>query len=805
LSVGPPEPEPRNGPRGVSRWFAHLSGREKAAFLFSLAAAAIAAAGWIAGHVSVLSHPAAHGRPALALPANALVTYSRPREGSKTLPSEPEDPAGLPALLSNTPVRRAYLRQMVSLLDVSTRPPPPEVGFFGSVVSASGATLRIASQPLTVSVAGGEVVSATSYVPASHPVAVTVSRATDVHLLPGGVAGLARGTAVFVGGRLRGTTMSAQLLAAPSRMFTQGATAQRSSKATARASGSASTALAQPVLSADSLDSVAGRMRFVSATSAPVSAANTAQQLPTTSIGVDGVNTVTLSSSYGVPGIDPHFTATLGNPTGNGCDVMASAEFLADAHTELNSAFQFEPSGDGFTVASLDRQPTAGGTFGPVTVNAAAFRDFSNYSVYSGWGLAIGAELGVACHVQVAFFTGIVEFNATRFGVSAAFQSEASRHFPLAGEPALTIPPTLCPIVGGKIGPLTAGIGVCETLTLRGGLFRATLEGAGGTPQGIALGYGRQDELHANTAPTGGPVRVNQFQYTAYDTTTMNAGILVDLDIGKIKHSGGRGAATSGNPGKEYFTSQRHENQIGPITPNGDWQSGVDHNWYDAQGQQIAPPSAAPIRQGRANWVHPNEQGLTLEDGRWLHSDGRWRDSTGRFAPAPQPGAAVNQNTAGGDGHGAANPVGKETEPLVYNSLHGWTYQTVQGEFPLSGTKPAELELNLPIQTAAAPTSLRAAFRPPKAPNGGYEADVTVIDAQYPGGDPTATGTVTVLFDGQQKIGSGSVTNGHVQIHTTPGNPGEGWVAASYSGDRTHAPSEVCLLNTSPGSSCRAH
>jgi hypothetical protein len=96
-------------------------------------------------------------------------------------------------------------------------------------------------------------------------------------------------------------------------------------------------------------------------------------------------------------------------------------------------------------------------------------------------------------------------------------------------------------------------------------------------------------------------------------------------------------------------------------------------------------------------------------------------------------------------------------------------------------------------------TTLTGTFGPPSTAGGGHVVDVTVADAQHPTGDPSATGTVSVLYDGQQQIGSGQLTQGRAQIVTTPGDPGRGFVSATYGGDLTHTQSSVCLYGTGTG------
>ena len=743
--------------------------------------------------------------------------------GHKTVPPEPTEPSGLPALLGDGPAHREHLHALASALDVSVEPPPAEVGLFGTVSSVSAGTLTITPQPGTAQAPGGEVEKATSFVATGRPVQVRVGREVDFHLLPGGASSLTVGRQVFVGGRLQNGVISAQLIADPRGMFEGISTSDaEGASAAVPPRGAATPYPTAPALASSSEASAPtpgptggsdgrfpGTIRNADLTGSEGhgSARFAADTASSGQFSPDNVDTVTLSGSYGLPGFDPHFSAGVGDPNGNGCSAGVDAEFLADAHAQFNWAFQFAPSGTGFTVSSLDRQPTAGGSFsfaaGPFSGEGTIIRDFDNYSVYSAWGLAIGAHISVSCHVHIAFVNGTIGFTALGIGVSFAFQNETKRHVPLKGEADLRIPPSMCPVVGGTVGPLTLGIGVCQTLTLHGGLLRATLTGPGGTPQGVALGYGATDHLQAATAPAPGPVRVDHFNFAASDTTTMDAGLLLDLSLDKSKKEGEQQGATSGNFAKEYFTAERHENQVGPSTPSGAWQESGDNRWYDAQGHETTAPSSEEIQQGLANWVHPGQQGPTLAHGQWKDANGRWRGADGRFIATPTEG--VNPATASGDESGRADKADEEDEPDLESQLHGWTYQTVNGSFSPPNVAPAALELNLTVPVVPVATALKATFGQSSTPQAGHSVDVTVTDAQHPAGDPTATGSVTVLFDGQQRIGSGAVDAGRAHLVTIPGDPGAGAITVSYSGDDLHAPSEACAYKPLSTDICQAH
>ncbi len=702
-----------------------------------------------------------------------VVRYSGPRLGSKKLPPEPVDASGVPVLLAGGAARDAYVHRLATLLDVYNEPPPTEIGFFGTVRSVSSTSILVQSQPLAVSATGGQVVQATSAVGASPgPIDVQFSkRTTNVQLLPRGIAGLSPGQEVFVGGTRSGGTVMAQLVADPARMFGHSPASQPATRTAQRSPSSPNQGTYAVGQNGEDAAASIPRPTFVSQTAAPPA---------TTDIAPSGVNSVLMSASVGWPGIDPHFKAAVTSPGGI-CQLQVDAEFLLDLHTEFNWAFQFEKSGDGLTVASLDRQPSAGGAFsvvkGPVSISAATLRDFANYSVYSGYGLATGVDIGVFCQVHVAFINPSVSFGTGRLGISWAGQNESTRHVPLTGEKDLAIPPDLCPTAGGKIGPLTIGVAACETLTLHGGLLRATLQGPGGQPQGIALRYGGQDVVKQATDPSNGPLTVSKFSYAPGEATTMKAGLLFDFNLKKNKAEQEGHTGQLGQTNRKYFTAQRHEDQVGPTTPNGDWQNGTDGHWYDAESHQVAQPPAGQKAQGEANWIHPNQVKATLSNGKWLHADGRWRNADGSFAVKPTGTelAANNPGTASGDEAGEADNTDEGISPTLAQGLHGWTYQTLNTSLPLTDTSPSTLVLQLPVAAPPPPSSpvyinclpgsLSGAtfqFQPQEHPN---ECAIQ--------GEPEDTAHMVVLRDAQwSNWGSSSTDATGVQLNNHPGQPG---------------------------------
>lgn len=665
--------------------------------LLSLAVALALVA--VAGLVVVLVRPGAGARTTAGVSVFAdhpPVHYGGVVPGQKTLPPEPTTPDGVPALLSGGPARDAYLQQMADHLDVSTAPPPRSVGFFGRVQSASSTALTMT--PDRPSTASPNAVAST-VVPAVGADGATVRvmlTPQTVEWLSASPAKLHTGAELFAGGELAGNDLQARLVADTEHLRTPPGSSQWQ-QPTATTSG---TALPDPGAPAgdpgtEAVAWQAGQQRVVAAAAgAPVALSTGAGSGPGSGDPANGADTVILSDRAGLGNIDPHFKAEVGDE--NSCYAKVEAEFLLSADYEVHWPFQFHTDGDGFTVEAQDRTPEAGGGF---AIEATAFSDSEEYSVYSGWGLALGADIGLGCHVSVGPFSGDVDFSLGVSKWSFDWVNETKRHIPLSGQTDLVVPPDTCPLVGLSAGPLTLGIGACQWQTYSGGLFRATLQGAGGTPQGIAMPYAGHDVVQPQTAPSGGPVTVSQFDYAATETTRMTAGVVADITLNKIKKpKGGKKGKEDSDPESvsgSYRSAQRHPDQKGPTTPSGAWQDGQG-NWHASDGSPAETPSAADIQAGNANWIHPGQVGPTLADGVWQHKDGRWRTPDGRFTSKPT-GEAPNTATAEGDKE--TEPDGEESDSTT--DIHGWDYQqTAPAAFQPTEALPGTLTLDLPIAPA---------------------------------------------------------------------------------------------------------
>jgi len=629
------------------------------------------------------------------------IHYSPVVAGNKSAPPQPVDSSGVPALLSKGSVRDGYLDQMASRLDVSTTPPSSRVGIFARVLSASSQSLVVTEEMPSVSAPGAvRSVMTPAFGTSAQPLHISLTPKTILFLdVP--PAELSAGKEIFVGGDRLGQGLRAILISDLNHM--KGASGS-ASPASPRASpppsnpsapGAVASGTGQPRQSEVAAFGAAPGAQSVS--TQPIVASNPSSL----NLDVGGDNTaasdtVVLSGQVG-GGIDENFQATVGDTSS--CYVTAQAEFLAQADYEVHWPFQFhgDGAGAGFTVEALDRTPEAGRGF---NLNTPFTSHFDQYSVYSGWGVVLGVGLQFGCHYSIGPVAGDVSFGTGKVGVNFAWINQTKRHIPLSGAPDLVVPPSSCPVVGINEGPVGLGIGVCQWQTYGGGLLRATLTGQGGRPQGIAMPYAGHDEVHYATAPAGGPVKIDSFNYAANITTKMVAGIVATLDLSKVKKSAG------GKPGKEdsepenvtgaYRSAQRHEYQTGPTTPKGQYKDGRDGQWHDADGKKSSsPPTEADISAGNANWEHPGQIGATLWDGRWNYKNQGWRNADGTIARKPDPlkvRSLENPATREGDKE-------KEPEPIngdAAENLNGWEYQNNSGTITPTDADPGSLSVSLP-------------------------------------------------------------------------------------------------------------
>jgi len=429
-----------------------------------------------------------------------------------------------------------------------------------------------------------------------------------------------------------------------------------------------------------------------------------------------GPDTVELHDRTGVLGrlpaftFNPHFDATIG--VGDLCQLSAHADLLIATDYELHWPVQFVQNGDEFSVVSLDRPEPGPFRAGPLTIDAG-LTDPSKYTVYSGFGLSGQLNATVDCGFNTPIGRVSLGFGVGASNVSLGWVNKTVHHVPLAGDRDLEVPPDTCGGVDFAVGPVSLGMEDCQYQTLSGGLFRATLIGNGGNPQGIAVSRSAGDVVHFATAPLGGPIRVSQYNYGATLTTKMVAGLLINVDPRPFLPYKKRPRITRAQTKAGVFTSaQRHADQVGPTLSDGSWRDGKNH-WYDDQANPTAEPTDATtiVAQANANWIHDGQVAPTLQDGRWRVKSGNnpWRYPDGRLAPTPTAQQLANANEL-------TKTDPSEAEPLpTPDDLHGWTYETHEGDpggIAPSHADPASLLLDLPIQ----PPSTQPAVAPCPVP-----------------------------------------------------------------------------------------
>ncbi len=621
--------------------------------------------------------------------ATSSVSYGPATLEPFTLP-QPIDANGLPAMLSPS-LRARFLAQLSSHLHVASEPPHREVALFGTVVSAEPGELVLADQPQRVATTGTELPVPSDSGPGTIATNLRIgftAATTDLRRVPGGAGGLHPGLYVFVGARVGGDgTLQAQMIGTVARIF-----------GSAEPAGPpASTAAARPT-SADLLTSA-----FEPIGSATGISGQTSQSS-------DG-NTVTLSKTEGLPGRYLKIGPSIKIGTDNlSCSAQAQLEIGLGFGDEYHWPFQLVQDGDeGFEVVPLDKEPTKvyGVLNDLITFSAGEVYDPSEYTVFSQWGFAIGADVGLACQVSIAFFTGQISWDLPLPSINDDFLNVTKKHIPLAGEDPLEVPPSKCPALAAEIGPFTLGLLACEDQTYSGGLFRATLLGPGGTPQGIAAGFAQRQQIAPNTAPHGGQVTIDEWNYSPYRHSTLTAGVLADFSLNKNEESDGEEEPHSGNT---YTSNQRQSDQTGPTLADGryhtgSWQAGQSGTgWHNSDGSDARPPTETEVHEGYSNWVHPDQQGPTYSDGSWQDHNGRWHvlDADGRFryGSGPADGATANSGTAGE----GKDDEGDVTSPGVEADVHGPSLDIGDDQVSPDNASTSSLYMNVPAP-ATAPTS----------------------------------------------------------------------------------------------------
>ena len=634
--------------------------------------------------------------------------------GKKTAPPQPVDANGVPALLSHDrDLKTTYVNQLGQRLDPI--PKPTHVGFFGHLVSRSADQLVVRRAPVTVSAPGALSATVTPWVGAGD-MTVKLTHKT-ILMLKGSLDSLRPATELIVGGRQISGTFVAELVAEPKEME------RRDAGARARlASGAPATRASFKRIADNAVPSARPSSR-VTASNQKSHLTGLVQTIPpgpdhllasdVTPVSPENQpDTVEFSGETGIlPGpqgvINPHFN--FGVDLGP-CSATADAEALLANDFSLHWPFQFVPNGDGFDVVSLDQPTTQHSfSFGPFQghLDAGLTDDPSSYSIYSGIGVALNLSASIGCHTEVFGVQIGFDWGLAKASISWSFVNKTVDHIPLSGEPNLIVPPNQCLSGQTGFGDWSIGVQGCLWLTLSGGRFRATITGQGGTPQGIAVSYQHGDVVHSQTAPMGGPVRVDKFDYSPYLATHVAISPFVDhskdLHFGKVKPR-----LTPEQRAAGVFTPDlRHKNQVGPILPNGNWQKKTNRKWYTADEKETDPPAdlRAAKQAGDSNWIHPNQVGLTLQNGDWLHRDGVWRNSGGTKIKDPTPGEQLHVNllTEIEPEPQAAPEV--EPPPEVQKDMHGLI--NIDGgppaPLPADQIDPSSLFLLLPIQAAAPP------------------------------------------------------------------------------------------------------
>lgn len=630
------------------------------------------------------------GTPILSKPLPKF-SYRPAETGTKTLPPEPVNAKGVPALMTQGALRTSYLTQMAHHLDVWNESAPTEIGFFGSVVSVSRTRIVVTNQGLSNPDSSGKVLEKDTF--AGHlnaAITVVITRSTDVHLLSGGISRLRAGSQVFVGGEQQNNTVTAQVIGSAGKVLGNvGSVGSPTVTSNTDSGDSPSVTTSGGPDQVEEDYSTAGRATDLS----PIS---TSSATPMT----NGVNTIMFSGSALYAGIDPHFDASIGSAN-RGCSVYVSTEWLEGFGIEFHWPFQVQLSGDGFTVVPLDHPPSGSYQIGPVS-GSLSLGNLDDYSVYSAWGAAVGITLNAQCSISAGPITGVVNFGLGTFALSFAWQNETYLHMPLTGQPPLTVPPTSCVLIGLSVSRLTFGLVDCQYQNYNPAPITATILGEGGQAQSVSLGYADTADVQNATDPTGGPVIIGQFDYTPALTVKMTAGLVLDLSLNPKEAESG---ADEENSDGVNYSSDRNPDQVGPTLADGEWQDGQTGLWRNANGS-FSPikPTQEEITAGSAHWVHPGQRpGGTLTNGDWIDSQGRWRNPQGQYTTKPTTAerADVTPGTEAGDKDGEGDKKDKQVLPEVAKDASGWNYETKEaGPVQLPDVTPEGLLLQLPVLPA---------------------------------------------------------------------------------------------------------
>lgn len=383
-------------------------------------------------------------------------------------------------------------------------------------------------------------------------------------------------------------------------------------------------------------------------------------------------NTVSIKSSWGLPAVYWSASARLHLPFG--CTAELELEMILGLSVQLDAPFQISDYGDSLEAVSLDT-PYAHGHWGPVGFSA----NDTDPTLLVNAGASVGLGGMVIC--------GPISYPFPGAGIGWAFQNETNQHLPLAGEPALKVPSTSCPVVGVlKFFSFSA----CLNMAFEGAPLTANLGGTGLTPSRISLGSSSETPLPSDSS---GTAQLSDFGYDPLLVSGLTVGFdqFYDGTSELLKLSGEATTSAHPLPGDAHPAEQRHEDQIGPTLQNGSWMNS-DHTWMSADGTPLPPgsiPTGEQIQWGYAHWVHPNQEGPTLPEGQWYDKVAhRWR--------GPQDPTTIG-GSSGNSGTFVKTPGAEEISATASSSYDGGDTNGSDDPNPEKESARASLLLSLPI------------------------------------------------------------------------------------------------------------
>jgi hypothetical protein len=543
----------------------------------------------------------------------------------KTLPPEPVASNGKPVLLQPGPEQDAYVKQLVDMIR-EPNPHPGKVAVFGSIESITGNQIRVRQDSADV-ISKSERLRGSDSKPAMGSAGQVITTATTAKTRyvthSGSLRGLNPGAAVIVAGQRVGDGVTAELVVDKESMV----------RATTGPPNS-------PTASATSVNTVQPAARVLPVAAEVASTGSLSQADPNADLGRQrplmqvaaspGDDSVTGSFDFkplGVRGFNDGQEVSIGSP--DGCPYLhLTLSVWLDAHAEGHFPVKFEPAGDtNFTVSSLDR---------PFKVNKdgdwdALSGDSKDFSFYSGWGGGVEAKVQLGC--KEFGFGGVWDALDLKFDIG--FRNETVQRVPLSGDQDLDVPSTNNFEHGFGVKWFDVAVALSAKITVHPALFRATLTGPGGSPQGIAMGFGPQslEAVHQETLPNGTkdtPVHVDKFDLAPGLDVGLDLGIGVGPNAEKMGGLANWVLRKLGRARGHYFPSfseERRPNQRGPFLEDGRWRDSHG-TWHDKDGNKLSDQnvSQADIDTGYANWIHDGQDGATLTNGKWKDRSGDWHD-----------------------------------------------------------------------------------------------------------------------------------------------------------------------------------